>query len=153
MADRRAFLAKVAAGGSALVGACLAGVAGVASVPKAVGAVKRWRKAASMFDIGKQPLMVVLADRHQDGWYQTQQQTIVYLDKEETGDGYRALSASCTHLGCGISWDQKKQQYLCPCHGGVFDRTGRVLAGPPPRAMDRFEARLNKETGDIEVEL
>ena len=78
---------------------------------------------------------------------------IRYLDKEETGDGYRALSASCTHLGCGISWDQKKQQYLCPCHGGVFDRTGKVLAGPPPRAMDRFEARLNKETGDIEVEL
>jgi len=68
MADRRAFLAKVAAGGSALVGACLAGVAGVASVPRAAAAVKRWRKAASMFDIGKQPLMVVLADRHQDGW-------------------------------------------------------------------------------------
>lgn len=153
MDDRRGFLKVLAWAPGALAAAAVGLIAGVASVPKAVGAIKRWRKAASMFDIGKQPLMVVLADRHQDGWYQTQQQTIVYLDKDETGDGYRALSASCTHLGCGISWDQKKQQYLCPCHGGVFDRTGKVLAGPPPRAMDRFEARLNKETGDIEVEL
>lgn len=153
MSDRRSFLGKLAAGCAALVGTGLAGVAALASVPKTQAITKRWRKAASMFDLGNKPLLVVLAERHQDGWYETRQQTVVYLDKDESGNGYRALSATCTHLGCGVTWDDAKKQFLCPCHGGVFDRSGKVLAGPPPRAMDRFEARLNDKTGDIEVQL
>ncbi|MER3425504.1 MAG: menaquinol-cytochrome C reductase, partial [Nitrospiraceae bacterium] len=30
-------------------------------------------------------------------------------------------------------------QFICPCHQGVFDKTGRNIAGPPPRPLDRFE--------------
>lgn len=153
MNDRRGFLGKVVAGGLAVIGAGVAGLVGLASVPKARAEARRWRKAASMFDLGNKPLLVVLAERHQDGWYETQQQTVVYLDKDESGKGYRALSATCTHLGCGVTWDDAKKQFLCPCHGGVFDRSGKVLSGPPPRAMDQFEARLNDKTGDIEVQL
>ena len=140
-------------GGAALIGAGLAGLAGLASIPKAKAASKRWHKAASMFDLGPQPLMVVIAERHQDGWYETQQQTMVFIDKDESGKGYRAMSATCTHLGCGVSWDNTKKQFLCPCHKGVFDRSGKVVSGPPPRGLDVFEARLNDKTGDIEVQL
>ena len=153
MDDRRGFLGKLIAGGVAFIGAGLAGLAGLASVPKAADTAKRWRKAASMFDLGNKPMMVVLAERHQDGWYETRQQTVVFIDKDESGKGYRALSATCTHLGCGVSWDDAKKQFLCPCHKGVFDRSGKVVSGPPPRAMDQFEARLNDKTGDIEVQL
>ncbi|MEI6246733.1 MAG: hypothetical protein WCQ64_17035, partial [Acidobacteriota bacterium] len=77
MDDRRGFLSKLIAGGVAFIGAGLAGLAGLASVPKAADTAKRWRKAASMFDLGNKPLMVVLAERHQDGWYETRQQTVV----------------------------------------------------------------------------
>ena len=151
--DRRSFLGKLVGGTAALIGAGIAGLAGLASVPKAQETAKRWRKAASMFDLGNKPMLVVLAERHQDGWYETHQQTVVFIDKDESGKGYRALSATCTHLGCGVSWDDAKGQFLCPCHKGVFDRSGNVVSGPPPRAMDRFEARLNDKTGDIEVQL
>jgi len=153
MNDRRGFLTKLVGAGAALIGAGLAGVAGLASVPKAQDQAKRWRKAVSMFDLGNKPMMVVLAERHQDGWYETRQQTVVYIDKDESGAGYRALSATCTHLGCGVAWDDAKSQFVCPCHAGTFDRSGKVVSGPPPRPMDRFETRLNDKTGDIEVQL
>jgi Rieske Fe-S protein len=114
--------------------------------------VRRWRRAASIFDVpANQPFMAVLSARHADGWYETRQQTIVFLDRE--GEGYRALSAACTHLGCGVSWDGAARQFKCPCHGGVFDRDGRVLSGPPPRPLDRLSARVNPQTSEIEVEL
>lgn len=151
--DRRSFLTKLVSAGGALIGAGLAGIAAIASVPKSADTTKRWRKASSMFDLGNKPLMVVLAERHQDGWYETRQQTVVFIDKDETGKGYRALSATCTHLGCGVSWDDAKNQFVCPCHKGVFDRSGKVVSGPPPRGLDQFVARLNDKTGDIEVQL
>ena len=31
----------------------------------------------------------------------------------------------------------------CPCHGGVYDLEGRVVAGPPPRALDELPTRLD----------
>ncbi len=151
--NRRSFLGKIVAGGASLLGAGLAGLAGLASIPKTKAASKRWHKAASMFDVGKKPLMVVIAERHQDGWYETQQQTMVFIDQDESGKGYRALSATCTHLGCGVSWDDTKKQFLCPCHKGVFDRTGTVVSGPPPKPLVRYETRVNDQTGDIEVQL
>ena len=45
-------------------------------------------------------------------------------------------------------FDKAKQQFRCPCHEGVFDvKTGAVLAGPPPRALDRLETKI--ENGDL----
>jgi hypothetical protein len=29
--------------------------------------------------------------------------------------------------------------FSCPCHGGSYDTEGNVTAGPPVRAMDRYE--------------
>jgi Rieske Fe-S protein len=38
--------------------------------------------------------------------------------------------------------------FHCPCHEGVFDlRTGRVIAGPPPRPLPRI--LLEVRGGDI----
>jgi len=47
-----------------------------------------------------------------------------------------AFSAICTHAGCTVSYDASNVQFVCPCHGGVFDgRTGQVLQGPPPTPL------------------
>lgn len=48
----------------------------------------------------------------------------------------------CTHAGCPINWNPAAQRFFSPCHGGVFDCDGRVLAGPPPRPLDRHEWKL-----------
>jgi nitrite reductase/ring-hydroxylating ferredoxin subunit len=150
--QRRSALARIVTAGVGLITAGLAGLIGLVAVPRASAATRRWRRAASVFDLPpNQPMAAVLAEREADGWYETRREHVVFIDRE--GEGYRALSATCTHLGCRVRWDTAKTQYLCPCHGGVYDREGRVVAGPPPRGMDRIPIRVNKETSAIEVEL
>jgi Rieske Fe-S protein len=150
--DRRSTLVRLFALGLTAIGAGLAALVAAVAVPKAGARPVRWRKAASMFDLPPDgPFAAVLAERHADGWYQTRSERVIYLDKE--GDGYRALSATCTHLGCRVSWQPAAKQFKCPCHGGVFDRDGRVVSGPPPRPLRRLNVRLNPQTSDLEVEL
>jgi Rieske Fe-S protein len=105
-----------------------------------------------MFDLpADQPFTAVIADRHTDGWYATRRQTVVFLDRD--GAGYRALSAQCTHLGCRVSWEAARKEYVCPCHGGVYARDGRVVSGPPPAPLVRVPVRVNPQTADLEVEV
>lgn len=56
-----------------------------------------------------------------------------------TSEGVAAFSRRCTDLGCLVSWNKEREQFVCPCHQGVFDKTGRNVAGPPPRPLDRLE--------------
>jgi Rieske Fe-S protein len=152
MEPRRSFLAKLVAAGAALIGAAMAGLAGAVAMPRATGATRRWRAAASMFDLPPTgPLVATLTERHADGWHETRKSTVVFLDKE--GDGYRAFSATCTHLGCRVAWNPAESHYKCPCHGGTFSRDGQVVAGPPPHGLVRLPDRLNSTTGELDVEL
>jgi Rieske Fe-S protein len=152
MEPRRSFLSKLVAAGAALIGAAMAGLAGAVAMPRATGATRRWRAAASMFDLPPTgPLVATLTERHADGWHETRKSTVVFLDKE--GDGYRAFSATCTHLGCRVAWNPAESHYKCPCHGGTFSRDGQVVAGPPPHGLVRLPVRLNSTTGELEVEI
>ncbi len=50
-----------------------------------------------------------------------------------TGTGrFVVLSALCTHQGCSVDWDKATGSFLCPCHQGRYDASGRVIGGPPP---------------------
>jgi len=150
--DRRSFLARAVTGGLALVSAGLAALVGIAAAPRPRTAGRRWHRTVSLFDLPpERPLAAVIADRQADGWYETRKQSVVFIDRE--GSGYRALSATCSHLGCRVRWDATSELYLCPCHGGAYDRNGRVVAGPPPRPLQRLAVRVNPQTSDIEVEL
>jgi len=40
----------------------------------------------------------------------------------------------CTHLGCVPN--KTKKGWLCPCHGSVYDNSGRIMSGPAPRNLD-----------------
>jgi ubiquinol-cytochrome c reductase iron-sulfur subunit len=41
------------------------------------------------------------------------------------------VSANCTHLGCVPKIvENAPEGWNCPCHGSVFDMTGRILRGP-----------------------
>lgn len=55
----------------------------------------------------------------------------------------KAFSAICTHLGCLVDWDEAKRQIICPCHAGLFDITGKVVAGPPPRPLPTHEVSIS----------
>ena len=150
--NRRSALARLVTAGMGLIGAALAGLVGAAATPKPADRSRKWRKAATIFDLPPDmPYAAVLADRHADGWYETRKETVLYLDK--VGDGYRALSATCSHLGCRVSWNAQTKHFHCPCHGGIYDRDGKVIAGPPPAPLTSVNVRLNAQTSEIEVEL
>ena len=150
--DRRSVLAKFVVIGGGLLTAALGGLVALFAAPARLTNARTWRRAAAATDLPKDaPLTVVLTSRDADGWYQTTKQTVVFVDRE--GSGFRALSATCAHLGCRVKWDGTAAQFKCPCHGGVYDRQGNVVAGPPPRGLERFNVRVNPQTSDLEVEL
>ncbi len=58
------------------------------------------------------------------------------------GDQLRAISTVCPHLGCRVRWEPQNTRFFCPCHNGVFDAEGKVVSGPPPRPLDRYEVEV-----------
>jgi thiosulfate dehydrogenase [quinone] large subunit len=53
-----------------------------------------------------------------------------------------AFSAVCTHAGCPVQYDPATVQFVCPCHGGVYNaRTGHVVSGPPPAPPQAIAVR------------
>lgn len=60
-------------------------------------------------------------------------------------EGWLALDFHCTHLQCGVNYVEAAKQFMCPCHGGVYDLKGQVLSGPPPKNLPR---RMIKIQGD-----
>jgi Rieske Fe-S protein len=60
-----------------------------------------------------------------------------------TEQKFAAYSQSCTHLKCPVHYQHQEKQFYCPCHEGFFDaEDGRVLAGPPPRALSRYPVEI-----------
>lgn len=51
----------------------------------------------------------------------------VYRDPE---GGVHEVSASCTHLGCIVQWNDAEHTWDCPCHGSRFNPVGDVINGP-----------------------
>ena len=43
----------------------------------------------------------------------------------------------CTHLGCiPLGHQGQYDGWFCPCHGSVYDTSGRIRQGPAPRNLD-----------------
>jgi quinol---cytochrome c reductase iron-sulfur subunit, bacillus type len=84
----------------------------------------------------------------QDGYQETKTQKAVWAVKQANGE-VTVFSPMCTHLGCGYHWDGGSQQFKCPCHGSVFDVSGRVVAGPAPRPLDALPSKV--EQGRLHV--
>ena len=49
---------------------------------------------------------------------------------------YMVTLGLCTHLGCIPGYNVEEQNFLCACHGGMYDVTGDVTKAPPPRGLD-----------------
>ena len=84
----------------------------------------------------------------------------------EDAPSFTILSNRCVHLGCpvqvnGLPLDDQAETEVnegqrvtriptaaaagfgCPCHGGQYDNEGNRTAGPPVRALDRYEFEID----------
>ena len=60
------------------------------------------------------------------------------------GGTVRALSGLCTHESCKLGWNDVQRLIQCPCHGSVFDASGRVVKGPATEALPAFRTELRR---------
>jgi Rieske Fe-S protein len=67
----------------------------------------------------------------------------------EDPESYVAISTRCAHLGCPVRFVAAAGNFICPCHGGVYDFQGKVIGGPPVRPLDRFQTRVRG--GQVEI--
>jgi len=77
------------------------------------------------------------------------QEQRVWIIRE--ADGFYALFAKCTHLGCTPRWLKVEEKFKCPCHGSGFRKTGINFEGPAPRPLERFRIAL-AEDGQLVVD-
>jgi len=67
-----------------------------------------------------------------------------------TPEGFYAISAICTHLGCNVNHEAGKG-FACPCHGSRFAEDGRVSKGPAAWPLPRLALSLSRR-GELVVD-
>lgn len=94
------------------------------------------------------PNYVRFEERLPDAWViKTESEGVWVVTKD--GKNFTVFDPHCTHLRCPYFWNDQKRVFQCPCHGGIFDMDGNVIAGPPPRPLDRLEFIVRE--GEIEI--
>jgi len=62
-----------------------------------------------------------------------------------------AVSATCTHLGCNVLYDEKLGHIRCPCHGSQYGLDGHNLKGPANRPLKQYNVR--NDNGQVVITL
>jgi len=58
----------------------------------------------------------------------------------------KVLSNVCSHMQCPVRWEKELGQFLCPCHGGLYDIGGKNIGGPPPKPLPEYVHRIDGTT-------
>ncbi len=62
-----------------------------------------------------------------------------------SGEKVEALSMVCTHGQCTVSYESARSCFVCPCHGGEFEKDGRVRSGPPTKPLERLAVVVDND--------
>jgi Rieske Fe-S protein len=126
-----------------VIGGVLAILGGGAVLSSTVRRQDEWVPASTLLDLPEhEPTPVTLTMRRLDGFREVIDRRTIFLVKTGESD-VAAFNATCTHLGCLVTWDAGGQVFKCPCHGGVYDRTGAVKEGPPPAPLAKVSTRVD----------
>lgn len=69
-----------------------------------------------------------------------------------TAEGeFRAFTAVCTHLDCTVQYKSDTAQIWCACHNGMYDLSGNVVSGPPPRPLEQYTVAVRGEPDKEEI--
>src|ERR1700737_2441467 len=80
----------------------------------------------------------------QQAWTEVDIKAAVYVVKRN--GGIKIFSNVCSHMQCPVRWESALGQFLCPCHGGLYDMNGTNVGGPPPKPLPQFVHRIDGTT-------
>jgi respiratory nitrate reductase gamma subunit len=145
---RRGFLTKI----TLAAGSFVALIVAIPSVAFLLGLRKMSQVWSSVGRVEDFPVgetrRVAFADPSPLPWAGVTAQTAAWL-RRESADQFVAFSINCTHLGCPVRWIASAELFMCPCHGGVFYKDGRVASGPPPQPLATYPVRVRD--GNVEI--
>jgi menaquinol-cytochrome c reductase iron-sulfur subunit len=122
---------------------------GVITAPVRRRAPNVWRRVGPLEAFAQgATVAVAIEDADVPPWTGPIDESPVLLRRVGAGQ-FIAFSAYRTPVGCPVRWVEGAQMFMCPCRGGIFDRDGKVTAGPPPRPLERHQVRLRD--GQVEV--
>lgn len=142
--NRRGFLTASIIGMMGAISAALGIPAlGYLLVPGRDKREQKWVEAADLTKLMvNQPEQVIFQRVRRDGWKLVTEKAAAWVVKTPE-EKVVAFSPVCTHLGCAVSWNSGDKQFACPCHTSAFSPDGKVLSGPAPRSLDRFDVRVD----------
>jgi menaquinol-cytochrome c reductase iron-sulfur subunit len=88
------------------------------------------------------PVELAFRRNRVDGWKIISEKSTAWVVKTSESQ-VTAFGPQCTHLGCAYHWEQDGNHFLCPCHTSVFSVDGKVVAGPAPRPLDRYDTKVD----------
>jgi menaquinol-cytochrome c reductase iron-sulfur subunit len=84
----------------------------------------------------------IVAPVIKDAWAAARDVVLGAAYIRRVGDGLDARSTVCPHLGCAVSFDRAKNNYLCPCHDSRFAIDGAKMSGPSERGLDQLPLQI-----------
>lgn len=147
--SRREFLARFGAG-LAGVAAVLAGIPIVGSFLTTPDRRERsWQAVGPLEDFPvAETVRVEFTDPDALPWAGPAATNAAWV-RRLSEDEFAAFSVFCTHTGCPVDWHGGANLFVCPCHGGVFDREGDVIGGPPESPLIRLEVRVREQQVEV----
>jgi menaquinol-cytochrome c reductase iron-sulfur subunit len=94
------------------------------------------------------PVEMSFQENRLDGWKLITEKKTAWVVKEPNNQ-IVAFGPQCTHLGCAYHFENSQNQFVCPCHNSVFSIDGKVVSGPAPRPLDRYETRVQNNQLEI----
>ncbi len=149
--SRRGFLARVVLGLNAVVALLVATpAAGYLLSPLLRRRSSQWVAIGkpSTFVAGN-PKRVTYEYEDTSGYSVERTRHVAFVGRSE--NQLMVLSPVCTHMGCNVAFNDTSGLFECPCHGGKYDKTGRVVSGPPPKPLRQYQTRIRG--GNLEIQV
>lgn len=149
---RRKWLSMGLAGLGSVGGAIIGLPAGIAALSP-VWRNRRgpaWRRAGPVdgFVLGAIAPVEITVGR--GDWARSLDTKTVYVWRRAEAD-FVVYSRNCTDLSCPLVFDAGSECFFCPCHGAIFGKHGRPMAGPPARPLYRYATRIREQVLEVDV--
>jgi Rieske Fe-S protein len=130
------------------IGGLISTALGIPAVVFIIGPARKSSKTQDWIRLGSTskveigiPTLLKGKIKLQTGWI-TEELDLSAYNLTDNARDFVAISNICTHLACRVRWIADRKQFFCPCHNAIFDKEGNVVAGPPPRPLDRYEVKV-----------